>query len=83
MILQTHTTGKCQIHRGEENKMMNTILLPTAKYSLMFVTIQLELPPQPNNTTSNPHVDDAVTFQNNVMSLKVITSTGRLLLLHA
>jgi hypothetical protein len=45
------------------------------------ITVQLELPPHPNHIITNPHVDDAVTFQNSVMSLMVITSTGRLLVL--
>jgi len=48
----------------------------------MIVTVQLELPPHPNHTNTIPHVDDIVTFQNNVTSLMVITSTGRLLVLH-
>lgn len=48
----------------------------------MIVTVQLELPPHPNHTNNIPHEDDLATFQNDVTSLTVITSTGRLLVLH-
>jgi hypothetical protein len=48
----------------------------------MFVTVHLELPPHSSHTTTIPHMDVAVKFQNNVIYLLVITSTGRLLVLH-